>query len=927
MCSLVGLVLLPSAGLAKSASVSASQMGETIHFEFQGLDQWPYSIDKKQEGGKTTFFLQVPAVTSQDLQAVKASMKEQGLLVSSRPGPDGSSVLEIQFDGDEIEHFDYLTDKPSRLIVDFFPKGGSSQKAKTARKINLPKVSDQLADTKIKNPALSSQKSPRKPANTDVLVIKNDPSEEASKGTALAQLDLTVPSGGQTGVFDGADPEFSRFEIKDYEIKESASLASRHNVYVDFPTLRQPPDELQILRKKMPVYQIEPKPTDENKQARLLLTLYNKKRLNIFLKTVQWFSEKYPNSEYNEIVKFMSGDVHFGIWSESKDPKDLDLAITKYKEALNQFPESKLAERTRLLIGFSLLERGDYLASIQEFQAFQRAHPASVNKDLSNLAIAEAFYNLGRSTEAIDHYNKVVEGTGRDQEKVRAQFLKGDVYFREKNDDLAISEYQKVIQKFPQESADYPGAYFNLAASFFRKQMLKESLKAHLDFVRKFPSHKFSGYAMTRVGELLEALGSEPGRVMGAFLETYFRYGETEGAIVARLRLLSARMKTMKDKELQKAVDDIMGLAEKSPLPKIDEFARLMISDGYFRRGDFDKANDLLIKYYQGHPTSANGPVISQRIVRNLNEQIYQSVEKNDFIGALKIHQKNSAIWLKGSPRIDLKYSLGRAFEQAGVFNEAEDLYRENLNKMVASRSPASESDWGDPERLPKVDELSLRLAAVSSAQGKYQAAFESLKEIENPANLSESQQVERIVLAASLYDRKGEPQTAIRYLTELVKAWKGMASKVAEPYLILGDMENKVGNKEAALKSYERVDQLMTDSGDVSSGVHSKALEKIADRYAELKKWPEAVAAYEKLLEKYENSFPLASVRYRMGKIHFDQGELKKAADAWKSLSQAKDVVWNKLAQENLKSAEWSDDYKKYLKRIPAMNQQRGTE
>jgi tetratricopeptide (TPR) repeat protein len=902
--------------------LSASQLGETVHMEFQGKDQWVYDIQKKTEGKKTVFFIQVPALNEKSAQEIKTQMKELVQSVAIRPGPDQSTILEVAIEGANIEHFDYLTDRPSRLIVDFFPQGAGKKTKSEATAEPAPAL-PKAKVAALKKTSLEKTSLKRKPASPDVLIVKNDPQIPAS----LTGNSAEDESRGQTGVFDGADPNFTRFEIKDYEIKEEAIEASKRNVYVDFPILRQAPDELEILESKMPIYDVEAKSTDENKQVRLLLTLFKKKRFNVFLKTVEWFSEKYPDSQYNEIVKFMWGDTHFKIWNEGNDPKELEKAVVKYKEALRAFPDSKLAERTQLLMAYAQLRRGDHLGAIQEFQAFQKTHPESPNNDLVSLAIAEAYYNLNRSTEAIDYYTKVIQGKGREQEKVRAQFLKGDVYFKEKNDDMAIIEYRKVIKEHKEVSEDYPGAYFNLAAALFRKQNYRESLTAYLDFVRKFPAHRFSGYAMTRVGELLEALGADPSRVMGAFLETHFRYGETEGAIVARLRLLSTRMKTMKEKELQKGVEEIMSLAEKSPLPKMNEFARLMVSDGYYRRQDFDKANDLLIKYFQANPTSANGEVISQRIVRNINEQIYQMVEKKNFLQALKTHQKYATSWIKGNPRIDIKYSLGRAFEQAGVFDESEKLYRDSLNRRTAARGIASEADLGDFERVPKADELSLRLAAVNVARGQYQVAFDNLKDILHPDKLTEDQQVERIVLAAQLYDRKGEPATAVRYLTELVKAWKGVASKVAQPYFLLGEMESKLGNKDAALKSYERVDQLMTDSEDVSPAIHAKALEKMGERYFELKKVPEAVATYEKLLEKYETSLPLASVRYRLGRIHFDKGEIKKAADAWKNLSESKDLVWNKLAQENLKSAQWTDDYKQYLKRIPAMTKQESKE
>lgn len=56
----------------------------------------------------------------------------------------------------------------------------------------------------------------------------------------------------------------------------------------------------------------------KNKQARLLLTLFDKQRYSVFLKTQKWFKAKYPKSEYNEVIDFMTADVHFALWHQSK---------------------------------------------------------------------------------------------------------------------------------------------------------------------------------------------------------------------------------------------------------------------------------------------------------------------------------------------------------------------------------------------------------------------------------------------------------------------------------------------------------------------------------------------------------------------------------------------------------------------------------
>ena len=226
-------------------------------------------------------------------------------------------------------------------------------------------------------------------------------------------------------------------------------------------------------------------------------------------------------------------------------------------------------------------------------------------------------------------------------------------------------------------------------------------------------------------------------------------------------------------------------------------------------------------------------------------------------------------------------------------------------------------------EQLPSTDEINLRLAAVETANGKYSNAYEYLKQVEKPEALSETQQIERVHLVATIMDKKGESEVATRYLLELIKTWKGLPELVAEPYMFLGQLEQKMGKTEDAIKSFEKVNELMEDSEKVNAATHAKALEILGNIYFDKGDKLKAKNYYEKLLAKYENAKPLASIRYRVGQIHFEKGEIQKAADVWQELKSGKtSEFWYKLAQEQLKSSDWKDEYKRYIRRIPAMSE-----
>jgi hypothetical protein len=58
------------------------------------------------------------------------------------------------------------------------------------------------------------------------------------------------------------------------------------------------------------------------------------------------------------------------------------------------------------------------------------------------------------------------------------------------------------------------------------------------------------------------------------------------------------------------------------------------------------------------------------------------------------------------------------------------------------------------------------------------------------------------------------------------------------------------------------------------------------------------------------------------LGDLLFKKGEIKKAGAVWEKIKDENDNIWKKLAQEKLNQADWDTNYKKHIKRIPAMAQ-----
>ncbi len=899
-----------ASAIAAGIKGQITSQNDTVHVEFTGRESWEYDIKKVTQNKKSYMQLTIEVLDDATTLQLKNFKSPYVKSIKIEAGPDKKNLVLFELAKENVESFDYLTDQPSRLIIDFFLTATKGKES----------VSESEKIAEPKSVVIKSANNVRKPATTDILIINDKGPVNISEAPAqnLAKAEV------RSGIFDGGDANFERFSIKDYEIKEASILKSKDNYYIPFPILELENLNWKKVRAAVPEYSIRSNDTDENKQARLLLTLFKKGRFQVYLKTLEWFQEKYPESQYNEVISYMTADIFYKNWQIDNRPSDFDMAIEKYKSALRKFPDSVLAERVSLMNGYLQLDRGDTLAAIKNLNEHisnsKYGGPHVFSKDLARLGVALSYLKLNKYNEAFQALDEIENNSPHMDLKMEASYRKGDIFVKSKNFARAVEEYQRALKTYPQGQSILPNAFYNQGESLFLMEKHRQSMDVFREFARRFPSDGHAPFALTRLGELMEILGADKTRVIGAYLETYFRYGESPSVIIARLRLLSARMKGMKAKDVDTTVKEILSLSQKLDLPNIQQFATVMIADGYNQRGDYIKAVDLLVKFFQLNPTGVDEAQLKKRIVANINDKMRDEIKGGKFIDGLKTHQKFADSWLKGTARLDTAYYLGAAFEQGGAQQEAEKYYQEVLNSYYAAASTEKIKSVSILEHLPSIDSLNLRLASVTAYQGRMNKAYEYLKNIKNPEKMPDEDQIERVALAVKLLDKRGDSDSAIRYLTELIKTWQGQPVLLAEPYFDLAELEVKIGKKEDAKKSFEKVDRLMKDSKNISETVHSNALEKLGQLYFNDKQIDKSVTTFKDLLDLYEEKKPLASIRYQLGKIYFDRGDIQKAADVWAEFKNDKTGVWQQLTQEELKGVAWQDNYKKYIKRIPAV-------
>lgn len=901
----LGMVSLPKSWSA-TMQTNLRVQGDTLNFEVAGQKNWDYDLKRVQDGKKVKVQLQVKGLDENAARGLKAIQNPFVKEIKVVPkGTDGFTMIEFILANDSVDAFDYLTDQPSKLVVDFYkndervkaqqnPQGEKNGKSKKAGS-NPGKLAKNLSASRF--PAADG--------------FKN---EDDNGILTFVEQDVDLKS----GLFDPADDKFQRFKIKATELNKKAVFSGLSNYYLRFPMLTQEMNFWTAMKKNPPDYEIQKTNTEENKQIRFLKLLFDRGRTLVLKKTSDWFVKKFPKSPYLEQVYFMNADSHVKLWRETAEAKYFDEGLQMYTKALTQFPDSKLAERTSLLIGFLLLERKDHLMAIRKLNAHieNPNYKGKPSVEYAKLGLASAMLSANRLEDGLQLLDEVEKTTKNEMTRAEAAYRRGDFYFQQSKQNEAVDAYEAAQKKYPQFSQMFPNAHFNKMEALFRLKKPEASHKAGLEFVQRFPEHEYAPYSLTRVGELLDILGAEPSKSVGAFLETHFRYGDNPKTIIARLHLLSTRMQGMKEQEVKETTAKMDELAEKVDLEDIEQFKTIMLADGYSRRKDFSKAIEILTQFYQKNPARPDFQQVTLRITHNINDQIKEFTAKEDFKSVLQVYKKYSDTWLKAQPRIDTNFYVAKAYQSAGSYDMALKKYDKIRKQIGQLKDDASSNLIRALQEVPTEDVISLAQAQCLYEENRFQDSYDKIQSIQKPEALSPQDQINRVHYAALLYEKKGELNAAVRYLTEVTRVWKDKPELLAPTKIHLADLEVKRKKPDLAI---QQLTELM--NGECPEKYRLEAFKKWADVALGAQRDAVAIKAITGLLENFENKENLADYRFKLGELYFNQGEMKKAQDVWSELKGSESDFWSQIAKTKMRDANWNEENKKYLKRIPAMS------
>ncbi len=178
-------------------------------------------------------------------------------------------------------------------------------------------------------------------------------------------------------------------------------------------------------------------------------------------------------------------------------------AELKFKQVVENFPNSIFLENAWYMIGQANYKLGDYDDSRQAFKTVLDAFPDSDFKDEAQQFIAQSFLNELNYEQAYQEFDKIAAEEFKNYPELQAEAMYKAAYSLSQlgRDDEAIRRYTNFIKQFP-DSDFIAEAKLGIADSYFRMENWSKAIEAYEHLISEHTEAiDFVPYSSYRVGE------------------------------------------------------------------------------------------------------------------------------------------------------------------------------------------------------------------------------------------------------------------------------------------------------------------------------------------------------------------------------------------------------------------------------------------
>ncbi len=236
------------------------------------------------------------------------------------------------------------------------------------------------------------------------------------------------------------------------------------------------------------------------------------------------YIEQYKKSEYSLMAECLICDYYLNIYSDSV--KHIKHACETYQKFLTNFPGSVFGEEVQYkLANFYFFKLTEYTKAVEaykniidkyHFSKWVKIAQSRINlikdnldydyKPLSGYILAEKYYENKKYKNAVSEFQKIIDDYPDCSLADDAQYDIGDIYlFKLNESSKAIPEFQKILDNYP-ASKYAENAHYKIGECYRRMQKYTDATDVYKKFIRKYPKSNFLDYSYYYMGQCYEQL-------------------------------------------------------------------------------------------------------------------------------------------------------------------------------------------------------------------------------------------------------------------------------------------------------------------------------------------------------------------------------------------------------------------------------------
>jgi tol-pal system protein YbgF len=369
-------------------------------------------------------------------------------------------------------------------------------------------------------------------------------------------------------------------------------------------------------------------------------------------------------------------------------------AIEAYRRAERAGLPDNLLETTLLKRALAFYQRRDFANAATDLERLLRQFPASANAAEAAFWLGESrFYNR-QYRPALVAYQQVPPGSPRYPDAV---YGRGWVYYQGSDWPKAVSEFEQVVQRFP-EASIRPEALFRLGEVQFNLKNFDKAIATYQQLLREYPQEKLVPNARLRTAWVRYKAGNS-GQAIRELSDLIRDQPNQPIAAEAHYWLGMAYLST---KQLDEARAQFERILAQWPSSEVGSQSILRLGDTFYNQGKFTQAIDT----YTRLTASGTADVHTLDAEYGIILALYQLRRLNEYATRAKAF---IARYPTNPLSVTVLYQLAELYEAENRSQLALDTLQEVITRFGQSEL---------------VESAHLRRAEIFARQGSWQASL-----------------------------------------------------------------------------------------------------------------------------------------------------------------------------------------------------------